>query len=171
MRKKNGFTLVELLAVIVVLALIIVLTIPAILDVMNSARRENFVLFAKRVVTDVQTEYTYDASSTIAGAGYYVYSITEDLGRLEKGKYNGFVVVDATDVDNPRYILTMWDSNYQIVNYDTSRGLPNTDTAELTSYSAETIEASANSALKVCAGAAGANGVCYNRHGYRLSNN
>ena len=36
---KKGFTLVELLAVIVVLAIIMVLTVPSVLSSMNSARQ------------------------------------------------------------------------------------------------------------------------------------
>lgn len=169
MRKKNGFTLVELLAVIVVLALIMVLTIPAVLNIMNNSRRNTFVLYAKDVIRLVQTEYVQDSSQTIAGAGYYVYDITTDLGKLDHGGYWGYVVVDATDVDNARYILSMWDNNYQIINYDTSRGLPNVDSAELTAFSKETVEANANSPLKVCAAAAGSNGVCYNRNGLKLT--
>ena len=38
---KKGFTLVELLAVIVVLALIMVLTVPSVLTSMNSARQSD----------------------------------------------------------------------------------------------------------------------------------
>ena len=35
MKKRNGFTLVELLAVIVVLAIIMIIAIPAVLDLEN----------------------------------------------------------------------------------------------------------------------------------------
>ena len=37
--KKNGFTLVELLAVIVILAIILVIAVPKITDTIDNARR------------------------------------------------------------------------------------------------------------------------------------
>lgn len=170
MKKKNGFTLVELLAVIVVLALIMVLAIPAVLDTMNKARKQAFVEFADDSVRIVQTRYVGDSGpgGAIQGAGFYVYNF-KDLGKLGTGNYEGYVVVDASNVDDVRYIITMWDKYYQIINYDTTRGLPTTDSAELQAYSAETISASASDPLKVCTAAAGANGICYDKNGYKLT--
>ena len=60
MKKRNGFTLVELLAVIVVLAIIMIIAIPAVLDVMNNARKSSFALYIEKVVRDVQTQYVSD---------------------------------------------------------------------------------------------------------------
>ena len=51
MKKKNGFTLVELLAVIVVLAIIMIIAIPSVLDVMNTARKKAFVMYVDKIVT------------------------------------------------------------------------------------------------------------------------
>lgn len=164
MKKKNGFTLVELLAVIVVLALIMVIAIPSVLDVMNQARRSSFVEYAQKAISNTITEYTFDASNTIPGVGIYVYDITQDLGNLHSGNYKGYVVVDATDVDNPRYILTMWDDNYQIVSFDTSRGYPTNDTAEIKGVTASTKNLTA---IDACS-AVSSTDPCYNRQGYIL---
>lgn len=80
MKKKNGFTLVELLAVIVVLAIIMIIAIPSVLDVMNTARKKAFVMYVDKIVTAVQAQYLYDANGgAIQGAGFYVYDITSDL--------------------------------------------------------------------------------------------
>ena len=57
---KKGFTLVELLAVIVILALIMVLTVPTILDQMNSARQSSFLLYAEEMLKNAQTRYQSD---------------------------------------------------------------------------------------------------------------
>ena len=46
---KKGFTLVELLAVIVVLAIIMLLAIPNVLSVLNVSRRKAFVEFVDKV--------------------------------------------------------------------------------------------------------------------------
>ena len=164
MKKKNGFTLVELLAVIVVLALIMVITIPSVLDAMTKARRSTFVEYAQKVINNTTTEYTFDASATIPGVGIYVYDITQDLGNLHSGSFKGYVVVDATDVDRPRYILTMWDDNYQIVSFDASRGYPTNDTAEITGVTQATKNLTA---IDACS-AVSSTDPCYNRQGYVL---
>ena len=47
---KKGFTLVELLAVIVILALLIIITANAILPMMKKSRQSAMVVYAERVV-------------------------------------------------------------------------------------------------------------------------
>jgi prepilin-type N-terminal cleavage/methylation domain-containing protein len=49
--KKNGFTLVEILAVLIILGVLVVLTIPAYTSVYNTLKRENL----KGKITQVQT--------------------------------------------------------------------------------------------------------------------
>ena len=41
-KKKNAFTLIELLAVIVILAVILVISIPRILDVIETSKKDSF---------------------------------------------------------------------------------------------------------------------------------
>ena len=40
--KKDGFTLVELLAVVVILAIILVIAIPSVLDVLQASKRKAY---------------------------------------------------------------------------------------------------------------------------------
>lgn len=171
MKKKNGFTLVELLAVIVVLAIIMIIAIPSVLDVMNSARKSSFVLYVDKVVTAVQTQYMYDANGgAITGAGYYVYDITQDLNLTSSGSYKGYVVVDAQDVDNVQYIVSLYDNNYQLLNYNvTLQQMPTVDTATLVSYDATTVGNSASTSVKACQTWAGKDAACYNRKGYLIT--
>lgn len=44
---KKGFTLVELLAIIVILAVILVITVPAVFDAIDSSKKESFINEAK----------------------------------------------------------------------------------------------------------------------------
>ena len=171
MKKKNGFTLVELLAVIVVLAIIMIIAIPSVLDVMNSARKSSFVLYVDKVVTAVQTQYMYDANGgQITGAGYYVYDITQDLNLTSSGSYKGYVVVDAQNVDDVQYIVSLYDNNYQLLNYNVStQQMPTVDTATLLSYSAEDVAQLASNAVKACEAWASENATCYNRKGYIIN--
>lgn len=47
---KKGFTLMELLAVVVILSLLLIMTVPTLLDAINSKRGETFLMNAKLVV-------------------------------------------------------------------------------------------------------------------------
>ena len=172
MKKKNGFTLVELLAVIVVLAIIMIIAIPSVLDVMNNARKQSFVLYVDKVVTAVQTQYMYDANGgKIAGAGYYVYDITQDLNLTSTGNYKGYVVVDAQDVDNVQYIVSLYDNNYQLLNYYVNDNqMPTVDNTALQAYSVESVSEFASTAVRACQAWApeGTTPNCYNREGYLI---
>ena len=58
MKKKKGFTLVELLAVIVILAIILVIAVPQIMDTIDSARKASLESSAKMVAAQVENQYT-----------------------------------------------------------------------------------------------------------------
>ncbi len=171
MKKKNGFTLVELLAVIVVLAIIMIIAIPSVLNVMNNARRETFVLYVEDTVKNVITQYVSDAASSIQGAGVYVYNITTDLGKLTTGNYKGYVIVDAVNVDDPKYNVFIWDNNYMIVNYQANNGFPDaSDTVNIQPYNANTEAEKFSNAVKACKSYLGSrDDACMNRQGFILT--
>ena len=52
MKKRNGFTLVELLAVIVILAIILVIAVPSIMNTIKDARRASFESTAKLIASN-----------------------------------------------------------------------------------------------------------------------
>ena len=52
--KKNGFTLVELLAVIVILAVIMIIAIPAVLSTMKTAKSKGFMEYLQKVSNTAQ---------------------------------------------------------------------------------------------------------------------
>ena len=58
MQKKKGFTLVELLAVIVILAVILVIAVPQIMSVIESARKGCIESTAKLIAEGAEREYT-----------------------------------------------------------------------------------------------------------------
>lgn len=58
--KKNGFTLVELLAVIVILAIILVIAVPKITDTIDNARRGSLESSVKMVAAQAETQKTVD---------------------------------------------------------------------------------------------------------------
>jgi prepilin-type N-terminal cleavage/methylation domain-containing protein len=57
MKKRNGFTLVELLAVIVILAIILVIAVPQIMTTIDDATRASFESSVKMVAAQVENQY------------------------------------------------------------------------------------------------------------------
>lgn len=107
---KKGFTLVELLAVIVVLAIIMVLTVPSVLSSMNSARQSSFLLYAGKMLEAAQGKYQSESLLTTPGECY-------DLTYLSGNgstQYSGYVFVTADTEGNLTFKLRMYDGNYQI---------------------------------------------------------
>ncbi len=99
-RKNKGFTLVELLAVIVVLAIIMVLAIPSILDVLNRSKKESFYLYANSLHSKAVAKYTQDLAIDKEKTDCAVYDIKKDLDLPDTGDFDGWVRVSRTPVSN-----------------------------------------------------------------------
>ena len=114
MKKKRGFTLVELLAVIVILAVILIIAMPKISDVIKNSKESSLETTAKLIASQAEKKYTenqvLDNSSTIKCSDvvklnendYGPCKITfDDKGNAKvsivgKGKFAGLQVVDGT---------------------------------------------------------------------------
>jgi prepilin-type N-terminal cleavage/methylation domain-containing protein len=170
MKRRNGFTLVELLAVIVVLAIIMIIAIPAVLDVMNGARRKTFAMAVDKYVNAVTTQYVADSSyGLIPGAGLYVYDIQENLGYTSTGDNRGYVVVDAKDVNDVHYYVFLHDNNFMIYSYDVTRyKLPDQNNQNITAYSSNTWNGVAANAYYACQ-AVDATSQCVSPKGYIIT--
>ena len=57
MKKKNGFTLVEILAVIIILAVITLITVPIITNAVKSARKGSFKVSAQNIIKAADKYY------------------------------------------------------------------------------------------------------------------
>ena len=58
MKKKNGFTLVELLAVIVILAVILIIAMPKISEVIKKTRLSSLEATTKMIINSAEKKYT-----------------------------------------------------------------------------------------------------------------
>ena len=112
--KKKGFTLVELLAVIVILAVILIIAMPKISDVIKNSKESSLETTAKLIASQAEKKYTenqvLDNSSTIkcsdvakiSDADYESCNITFDskgnakVTIVGKGKFEGMAVYDGT---------------------------------------------------------------------------
>ena len=114
MKKKKGFTLVELLAVIVILAVILIIAMPKISDVIKNSKESSLETTAKLIASQAEKKYTenqvLDNSSTIkcsdvakiSNADYESCNITFDskgnakVTIVGRGKFEGLQVIDGT---------------------------------------------------------------------------
>ena len=113
MKKKNGFTLVELLAVIVILAIILVIAVPKITDTIKNSKKASFESSAKTIAAQaekkkMEKEILEDSGSIkcsdvvkLNDTDYDSCSITFDgntakVNLIGKGKFEGLQIINGT---------------------------------------------------------------------------
>lgn len=122
MKKRNGFTLVELLAVIVVLALIMIIAIPSILNTTNAAKKESFYLYAQSLESKAVSKYTQDLEYDKDNTECAVYDISKDLDIANTGNYEGWVKVlrQPSSTGKQNYVIELSNAaGLEYVNYCT----------------------------------------------------
>ena len=113
----KGFTLVELLAVIVILAIILVIAVPQIMNTIKDTTKASFESSAKMVAAQVENQYTVaqtlsktfategDCKQEWAGLNDTDYATcsykisadgTAEVTLVGSGKFNGFSVCGGT---------------------------------------------------------------------------
>ncbi len=109
---KNGFTLVELLAVIVVLAIIMIIAVPSVLNSMTDARRNSFAIYGEKLINSAQSQA--QSAAMVNGEIKHCYTI-DDLVDGAHGAYQGYVQRVVVG-EKEYYYLTLSDNNYATVN-------------------------------------------------------
>ena len=116
---KKGFTLVELLAIIVVLAIIALLAVQAVLPTLDKAKKQLFALEAQRAIDAAQS---YFLTASVTGAeglptakdSYKCVSIEDLISKgffeTKGGEYNGYVVVKKVGTAN-KYVYKVYMAN------------------------------------------------------------
>lgn len=94
---KKGFTLVELLAVIVILGVLLMIAVPAIQNVIKKSKKNAFEKAAMLAVENVETMASAEALSGKLNAKCYVPITDINLERGDWGKNpQGYVEVETT---------------------------------------------------------------------------
>ena len=114
MKKRNAFTLIELLAVIVILAVILVIAIPRILDVIETSKKDSFKNSAQLIADNAEKkkvsdkllgkdeEITCKDVAKISDEDYASCKITFDSDGIAKvsitgrGKFDGLKITNGT---------------------------------------------------------------------------
>ena len=112
--KEKGFTLVELLAVIVILGIILIITIPTILNVMGSAKKKSFEVYANKSIKSANEKYYQGVMTGSPYSECIVYNIKNDLNIPDTGKYDGYILINLGTND---LYLTLYDEDYYIAGY------------------------------------------------------
>ena len=116
---RKGFTLVELLAVIVILAIIMIIAIPAVLSTMEQARQKTFSEYVTKVHNAANNFYlkniSFDTDAvgktvSIANGTCYVYTLAQ-IGMTSTGDYQGAAAVCVKDTDI-KVLVRLTDKNY-----------------------------------------------------------
>ena len=119
-RRLRGFTLVELLVIIVILALIMLIAIPSVLNAVEVSKKNAFMEYADKVVDLAEKKnITSDMENSKSSIKCTIYNIKSDLGLSNTGNYEGYILVKTTDVnEDDEYVITMWDDNYILRPYN-----------------------------------------------------
>jgi len=114
-KNKNAFTLIELLAVIVILAVILVISIPRILDVIDESKLDSIKSSARMIINSAEKknmidkvnesteEVTCDNSVKLSKEDYESCKITIDeegkatIDLVGKGKFDGYKCIGTND--------------------------------------------------------------------------
>ena len=114
---KKGFTLVELLAVIVILALLIVITANTVLPMMNNSKDAGLRVEAQRILNLASGEYQLEELKT---SGKDTFKVSELLGSSDN--YIGCVKVSKSSNEYV-YTFYVYDKNNKKVIEGTSEKL------------------------------------------------
>ncbi|MCR5483954.1 MAG: BspA family leucine-rich repeat surface protein, partial [Bacilli bacterium] len=121
--KEKGFTLVELLAVIVILAIIMLISIPAVLDTVQVSRRKTFVSYVDKIGTLATEKWFKDAlDGKSSENGCFIYNLKTDFDLSNVGAFKGYVLVNQTG-GKPTYYITLWNEDYMLIAYNYTDGI------------------------------------------------
>lgn len=131
---RKGFTLVELLAVIVILGVIMVIAIPSVLNTLTVAKQKTFVEYVSRIHQAGLKQYLADESvkdlpdtkctrtSNHTKPCYidtfdtieYFYDIETDLDLPDTGSFHGWVAIipDGELVTEPTVLVGVYNDDY-----------------------------------------------------------
>jgi len=104
MKNNKGFTLVELLAVIVILGLLLIIAVPTAINVTKSASKKALIQFGRLAVQEAEKRYVKDMEehgdffAGTDGGIFMAYDLNEDLN-IGKGKIKGAILFVKWDND------------------------------------------------------------------------
>ena len=137
MKKEKGFTLVELLAVIVILAVLVLLAVPSVIKMLDNTRKNAFEVEAENIIKGAKNAYALNALNGITKTCYDIEELSDYLDKNLEG-YTGSVLVDTEN-----NIETIWLGNEDYKINGSNKGnlviTERTDNEEITTSCGEDI--------------------------------
>lgn len=136
---KKGFTLVELLAVIVILGVLLMIAVPAIQNVIKKSKRNAFESQAKLIIENVETMLSASTNKPDKTCYIPTANVKLERGSLNANAKKGYVTVTPNSNSTTGYNVTIniGDGTYAI----NDQGLSNataTSSADVPTYDANT---------------------------------
>ena len=120
---RKGLTLVELIAVIVIIAILMTIAVPASVELINGSKKSAFNSYIDKLRTDVQSRYESDLSQNPEIIRQcIIYNIKTELGLADTGEMEGYIVVTPT-INGAKYYFNVHNDRFMVVNfnYDTEK--------------------------------------------------
>ena len=104
MKKKNGFTLVELLAVISILAILVLISMPAIMSMFRNARKDTFLNEVRSMLTGAESAFLSETLknnkiNVVASNEEFVNVANSNLKEGETAKVSGKMDYKGKNID------------------------------------------------------------------------
>ncbi len=111
MKKSKGFTLVELLAVIVILAILVLVATPAVTSIMQKSQKNSFKNEILQIAENMNTAFTEKAGKQVLSASTgadltttSVYNVKATEGTSETKKSYKYLCMTLKDLVNEQYV-------------------------------------------------------------------
>lgn len=118
MKENSGFTLVELLAVILILAIIMIIAIPSVLNTLNMAKKKSFLEYVDKIASETQKASMANALMGGGSDKCVIYNIKTDLGLASTGNYEGYSMIS----DDGNVYVTLTDGDYYLNSFQIGSG-------------------------------------------------
>ena len=116
-KRYNGFTLVELLAVIVIIAIVMIIAIPSVLYTVAIAKKKSFEEFGVKSVSEAEKIVLRNQLLGSSSSSCEIYNIKDDLDLSSVGNYNGYVLI-KNENNNIKKMLVLWNNDMMLLPYD-----------------------------------------------------
>jgi prepilin-type N-terminal cleavage/methylation domain-containing protein len=147
--KNKGFTLVEVLAVVVIIAILMLLIIPSVLGVIQLVKNKTFITYVEKVSAIARQKTLKETlNKEDLENECFIYNLKTDLDLDNVGTFNGYVLVNQGDYDN-KYYITLWNNDYMLIAYNYTDGINYKGERKSLKESLEIYDQSRNKELQV----------------------
>ena len=113
----TGFTLVELLAVIIILGILITIAVPSVTGILKASKRQAFTEYVEKTIKNAETTSVKNlmADSSKLEETCYMYNIKKDLDLSETGDFDGWILYN---LETDKYYITIYNKDFMLINYE-----------------------------------------------------